>query len=106
MQGLGAVARPDEFAAVVLMSAPFGGTPSLPLDTADDPPQATATPCRSLFDDLAALPRPRKHYQRYYTTREANDNMQHASQGIRAFLRGYYRRLAGEQAVQTQGAYG
>ena len=85
-----AVARPDVFPAVVLMSAPFGRTPSLPFNTADDPPQTTATPGPSLFDDLAALPRPRKHYQRYYTTREANDNMQHASQGIHAFLRGYY----------------
>jgi len=85
-----AVARPDVFPAVVLMSAPFGGTPSLPFDTVDDPPQTTATPGPSLFDDLAALPRPRKHYQRYYTTPEANDNMQHASQGIHAFLRAYY----------------
>ncbi|MCE2539416.1 MAG: alpha/beta fold hydrolase, partial [Acidobacteria bacterium] len=33
-----AVARPDVFGAVALMSAPFGGTPTFPFDTADDGP--------------------------------------------------------------------
>ena len=91
-----AVARPDVFHSVVLMSAPFSGTPSLPFDTADNPPGqsspagSSGPPGSSLHDDLAALPRPRKHYQRYYTTREANPNMHGAPQGIHAFLRGYY----------------
>ena len=39
---------------------------------------------------LAQLPRPRKHYQRYYTTREANDNMWRSPQGVHAFMRAYY----------------
>ena len=43
-----------------------------------------------IYDELAALTPPRKHYQRYYSTREANDNMWHAPQGIHAFLRAYY----------------
>ncbi len=68
------------------MSAPFGGTSSLPyaeraVDSRDGP---------SLDDDLAALDPPRKHYQRYYQTREANENMWHAPQGIAGFIRGYY----------------
>ena len=85
------VVRPDVFRSVVLMSAPFGGTGALPFDTAGDPPPVQASPPGpSLDDDLAALPRPRKHYQRYYTTREANANMQGAPPGIHAFLRGYY----------------
>ena len=85
------VVRPDVFRSVVLMSAPFGGTSALPFDTANDPPPVQASPPGpSLYDDLAALPRPRKHYQRYYTTREANANMHGAPQGIHAFLRGYY----------------
>ena len=90
LAGWCAVTRPDIFPAVVMMSAPFGGTPALPFDTADDPQQATVTDRQSIYDDLAALPRPRKHYQRYYTTRGANENMWHASQGIHDFLRGYY----------------
>ena len=43
-----------------------------------------------IYDELAALKPPRKHYQRYYSTREANDNMWHAPQGVHAFLRAYY----------------
>jgi len=85
-----AVTRPDVFQSVALMSAPFAGTPSLPLGTANDPPQPAASAGPSLFDRLAALPRPRKHYQRYYTTREADNNMRNAPQGIHAFLRAYY----------------
>ena len=91
LAGWCAIARPDIFPAVVMMSAPFGGRPSLPFDTADDPSRAPAAANRqSIYDGLAALPRPRKHYQRYYTTRGANENMWHASQGVHDFMRGYY----------------
>ena len=87
-----ALLRPDVFRSVVLMSAPFGGPPPLPFDTALERAQAAAAaPSRDkIFGDLAKLDRPRKHYQRYYGTREANDNMWKASQGIHAFLRAYY----------------
>lgn len=74
-----ALARPDVFRSVVLMSAPFGGSPSL------TPP---ALP--DVHRDLAALPRPRKHYVRYYATREANADLMQAPQGLHAFLRAYY----------------
>ncbi|HMF94467.1 MAG TPA: alpha/beta hydrolase [Vicinamibacterales bacterium] len=85
------VIRPDIFRSTVLMSAPFAGTPALPFNTADAaPPAAAAPPADTLFDDLAKLSPPRKYYQRYYSTREANDNMWHAPQGLHAFLRGYY----------------
>ena len=84
-----AVVRPDVFTSVALMSAPFGGTSSLPFDTADNPPQQRS-PGYNLTAELANLPRPRKHYQRYYTTREANENMWHPPQGLQAFIRGYY----------------
>jgi pimeloyl-ACP methyl ester carboxylesterase len=82
------VVRPDMFRSVVLMSAPFAGPPAAPFDTADGP--AASNPRDTLYDDLATLKPPRKHYQRYYGTREANDNMQHARQGVHAFLRAYY----------------
>jgi pimeloyl-ACP methyl ester carboxylesterase len=39
---------------------------------------------------LAALARPRKHYQWYYSTRPANENMWKARQGVHDFLRAYY----------------
>ena len=91
-----ALARPDVFRSVTMMSAPFGGPPALPFNTADAAPGGTAAlpadavPADRIYDELAALKPPRKHYQRYYTTREANDNMWHAPQGIHAFLRAYY----------------
>ena len=83
-----ALLRPDVFRSVALMSAPFAGPPSLAFDTVDKPPQ----PRRDdpVHRELAALPRPRKHYQWYYSTREANADMQRAPQGVHDFLRGYY----------------
>jgi pimeloyl-ACP methyl ester carboxylesterase len=75
-----ALARPDVFRAVALMSAPFAGPPKLaPLVVAAD-----------LQADLAGLPRPRQHYQWYYSTPAADAQMHHPPQGLQAFLRAYY----------------
>ena len=90
-----ALTRPDVFRSVVLMSAPFAGPPALPFGSADnalvaDPALLQATRTQQLLDDLARLPRPRKHYQWYYSTAAANADMRHAPQGLAAFLRAYY----------------
>src|SRR5690349_91598 len=55
-----ALVRPDVFRALVLM-APFAGPPALP--------ETSAAPTRTddIHAALAALPRPRKHYQWYYS---------------------------------------
>jgi pimeloyl-ACP methyl ester carboxylesterase len=83
-----ALVRPDVFRSVALMSAPFAGPPPLPFDTAD----AAPSPRREdpVHRELAGLPRPRKHYQWYYSTRAANDDMHRAPQGVHDFLRAYY----------------
>jgi pimeloyl-ACP methyl ester carboxylesterase len=83
-----ALVRPDVFRSMTLMSAPFAGPPPLPFKTADAP----AKPKREdpVYRDLAALPRPRKYYQLYYSTRPANADMHRAPQGVHDFLRGYY----------------
>jgi pimeloyl-ACP methyl ester carboxylesterase len=83
-----ALIRPDVFRSVVMMSAPFGGPPSLPFNTADVPAVPLADD--PIHRELAALPRPRKHYQWYYSTRQANADMQRAPQGVHDFLRAYY----------------
>lgn len=75
-----ALTRPDVFRAVCVMSAPFGGPPGFPPDMA--PPDIHAA--------LAALERPRKHYQWYYATRPANRDMWHCQQGVHDFLRAYF----------------
>ncbi|MEJ8855262.1 alpha/beta hydrolase [Variovorax robiniae] len=84
-----ALLRPDVFRSVVLMSAPFGGPPALPFDTVkrDTPGRG---PMVEVLEALAALPRPRKHYQWYYSTPEANADMHGAIQGVHDFLRAYY----------------
>ncbi len=91
LAGWCSVARPDVFRSVAMMSAPFGGAPALPFNTANTPPAiGPASATDAIYDDLATLTPPRKHYQRYYQTREANENMWHPPQGIHAFLRAYY----------------
>ncbi len=83
-----ALVRPDVFRSVVLMSAPFTGPPRLPFDTDAHPaPSGAAT---TIHDELLALDRPRKHYQWYYSTPAANEEMWRAPQGVHAFLRAYF----------------
>ncbi len=84
-----ALVRPDVFRSLALMSAPFAGPPALPFDTADQPPK-DAAPGEDIHTALARLDRPRKHYQWYYSTRPANDDMWRCPQGVHAFLRGYF----------------
>ncbi len=81
--------RPDIFRRMALMSAPFPGPPAIPFDTADKAASDSA-PAPDLHAAMAALPRPRKHYQWYYSTRPANDDMWRAKQGVHDFLRAYY----------------
>ena len=64
--------RKELVRSCVLMSAPFGGVP-------------IGGRSGSVHEDLARLGR--KHYQWYYSTREADGNMR---RDIRAFLRAYY----------------
>jgi len=77
-----ALVRPDVFRALAMMSSPFPGAPRTPFET----PVAGG----DIHRDLAALARPRKHYQWYYSTREANADMTGCPQGLHAFLRAYY----------------
>src|SRR5262249_818606 len=67
-----ALIRPDVFRSLVLMSAPFAGPPALPSDTDN---VAAPAPPADIHAALAALPRPRKHYQWYYSTRAADNDM-------------------------------
>ena len=70
--------RPDIFKTMTIMSAPFAGPPAL------------VAPKDDIHRELAVLDRPRKHYHWYYSTREANNDMVHARQGLHDFLRAYF----------------
>jgi pimeloyl-ACP methyl ester carboxylesterase len=50
----------------------------------------------TMDDALAALQPSRKHYQRYYASREANADMLHCSMGVHAFLRAYFHVKSGD----------
>jgi pimeloyl-ACP methyl ester carboxylesterase len=75
-----ALARPDVFRTLALMSAPFGGAPGLPVPGPDV----------AIGPALAALSPPRKHYHWYYATRPADDDMRQCAQGLHACLRASY----------------
>ena len=97
-----ALVRPDVFRSVALMSAPFAGPPDLP-----SPPTAhRAASDADIHAALAALPRPRKHYQWYYSTRPANDDMWHCRQGVHAFLRAYYHHKSADWPATSRSAAG
>ena len=80
--------RPDVFRKVALMSAPFAGMPAFPFGT--DSAEGDAAAKDNIHAALAALERPRKHYQWYYGSREANRDMRDCAQGLAAFLRAYF----------------
>ena len=77
-----ALLRPDVFESVALMSAPFTGPPAAPVGS-------DRHELNDLHEALASLDPPRKHYQRYFSTRGANDDMWHCPQGVYDFLRAY-----------------
>jgi pimeloyl-ACP methyl ester carboxylesterase len=79
--------RPDIFRRMALMSAPFPGPTPVPFGTDGKPAAARGN---DIHAAMAALPRPRKHYQWYQSTREANEEQWHPKQGLRDFLRAYY----------------
>jgi pimeloyl-ACP methyl ester carboxylesterase len=81
--------RPDVFLSVVSISTPFlMGASVLPLGTAGN--LEDQAPEVDIEKDLAALPRPRKHYAWYSMTSAANEDMWHPPQGVHDLLREYY----------------
>jgi len=74
-----AVLHPEIFQRVILMSAPFAG-----------PPEAQKADAQDIHRDLAGLSPPRKHYQWYYTERDAEADMLNAPGGFSDFLRAYF----------------
>jgi pimeloyl-ACP methyl ester carboxylesterase len=89
-----ALVRPDVFRRVALLSAPFSGPPALPFGTGS----AAVRPREGddIHAALAGLDPPRKHYQWYYSTRQANADMHSPPQGLHAFLRAYFHHKSGD----------
>jgi pimeloyl-ACP methyl ester carboxylesterase len=82
-----AMARPDVFPSVVLMSAPFPGPPAFPFNTADGESSVQPnTGNQQLAAALAALSPPRTIYQQYLSTREANRDLSHPHRFLRTLF--------------------
>jgi len=86
-----ALLRPDVFRRMAIMSAPFAGPPALLFGDAVAMPDG-------VHAAMAALPRPRKHYHWYYSTRPANEDMWHCKQGVHDFLRAYFHHKSADWA--------
>jgi len=78
--------RPDVFTSLITMSGPFTGPPSLIDNSKDDYISETD----EMDKDLAELNIPRKHYQSYYRTESANNDIMYCQQGLKSFIRAYY----------------
>ncbi|WNJ93408.1 alpha/beta hydrolase [Bosea sp. 685] len=87
-----AMARPDVFPSVVLMSAPFPGTPAFPFNTAESGASSVQpnTDNQKLAAALATLSPPRMIYQQYLSARDANHDLSHPPQGLHRFLRTFF----------------
>lgn len=91
--------RPDIFKSLMIMSTPWPGTPQFPFDTALSPKDSKVydpTLTKSMEDQLASLVPPRKHYQMYFATRHANEDIMNAPQGIHDFMRAYNHAKSGD----------
>ena len=84
-----ALTRPDIFRGVSLMSAPFAGFPILS-SLEEIAPVREVSDATNIHKDLSSLSIPRKHYQWYYSTSTANEDMLNCPQGVHNFLRAYY----------------
>ncbi|MEM8974198.1 MAG: alpha/beta hydrolase, partial [Pseudomonadota bacterium] len=61
-------------------------------------PAASALSSTATHEDLTNLVRPRKHYQWYYSTPPANDDMWKCPQGVHDFMRAYYHHKSADWA--------
>ena len=96
---LSALARPDFFRHVVLMSHPFSGPPKLPFDRESNGESGPNLP--ELHKQLSELPKPRKHYRWYYSSAAANLEMS-PKDGLYGFLRGYFHLKSADAPTDPQ----
>jgi len=79
--GAATLVRPDLFKSLVMMSAPFTGPSKFEIDENKV----------DIHNELKELNPPRKHYQWYYSTKKANNDMHLSSkEKLRYFLRSYF----------------
>jgi pimeloyl-ACP methyl ester carboxylesterase len=91
LAGLGALIRPDVFPLLSLIGGGFGGPPSFPFNTANGAPTPRPAFTNEELDaEYAKLTPPRKGYQDYWRSPEAEADMKHVPQGMTDFFRAFY----------------
>jgi pimeloyl-ACP methyl ester carboxylesterase len=91
MAGLGALIRPDMFPRLTLIGGGFGGPPSFPFNTANGAPAPRTEFTNAELDaEYAKLDPPRRGYQDYWRSFEADQDMKHVPPGMTNFFRAFY----------------
>jgi pimeloyl-ACP methyl ester carboxylesterase len=91
LAALGALIRPDMFPRLTLIGGGFGGAPSFPFNTANGAPMPRAEFTNAELDaEYAKLNPPRKGYQDYWASPEADRDMKAVPQGMTNFFRAFY----------------
>jgi len=91
LAALGALIRPDLFPRLTLLGGGFGGAPSFPFNTANGAPAPRAEFTNAELDaEYAKLNPPRKGYQDYWASPEAERDMKNVPQGMTNFFRAFY----------------
>ncbi|GKZ40186.1 hypothetical protein AbraIFM66950_003049, partial [Aspergillus brasiliensis] len=91
-----AVARPDMFRSVVLLSHPFPGVPSPAIPQEEEKKKKVEEEKDKENDVHTELKNlGLKHYKWYFSTENASPEMENPAQGLHAFLRGYFHLKSG-----------
>ena len=75
--------HPTMVESLITMSMPFGGAPS-------NKSLVNTNDINTLNKNLLKLKPPRKHYQKYFASKCAVNNIENCNQGIFKFLKGYF----------------
>jgi pimeloyl-ACP methyl ester carboxylesterase len=91
MAAYGALIRPDIFPRLTLIGGGFGGAPAFPFNTANGAPMPHPDFTNPELDaEYAKLDPPRKGYQDYWASPEAERDMKNVPQGMTNFFRAFY----------------
>jgi len=88
-----AIVRPDMFRRLTTVSSGGGAPPSFPFKGEERRPAYSNA---ELEEEYAKLNPPRRGYQTYWASKQADEDMKHVPQGMSAFFRAFYYMKGGE----------
>jgi pimeloyl-ACP methyl ester carboxylesterase len=88
-----AIVRPDMFLRLTTVSSAGGAPPAFPFAGTERKPAYTDA---ELDAEFAKLHPPRRDYQDYWASKQADEDMKHVAQGMSDFFRAFYYMKGGE----------